>query len=130
MAESVVCNVLIDDDNIVEGLDIVVVATEKYFDDNNRFNFFNVVLESVSEGWSDDDDNWELREGIRTVLDTSNGDSEWRVEDTLTSTNIGEECFWLIPSSISLSIKSVVVIDNVEVCILLINKSVVIGNSL
>ncbi len=35
VAESVVSIVLIDDDNVVEGSDVVVVATEKCLDDNN-----------------------------------------------------------------------------------------------
>ncbi len=51
------------------------------------------------------------------MLDKTKGDDECAVEETSTSANIGEECFSLIPSSISLSIKSVTIVNDVEVCI-------------
>jgi hypothetical protein len=78
------------------------------------------VLECASEG-CDDDGDWKLSEGVKIMLDISNSEDGSGVEETLTSTSIGE-----IPSSISLSIKSVVVINNVEVCILFIDESVII----
>ncbi len=57
VAESVVCNVLIDDENVVGGVDIVVV-TEKDLDDNNRFNIVvDVVLECASEECDSGDEN-------------------------------------------------------------------------
>jgi hypothetical protein len=58
IAVSLVCKVLIDDDDddrVVSGIDSGVVGTEKYFDDNNRFDIVDIVLECASEERNGDD---------------------------------------------------------------------------
>ncbi len=56
IAVSLVCKVLIDDDDrVVSGIESGVVGTEKYFDDNNRFDFVDIVLECASEERNGDD---------------------------------------------------------------------------
>lgn len=102
------CNVLVDDgkrveyESIVVGLEssmvtsedsngVVFVISEKSFDDENRVNFGDLVLEDESERCNGDDKR-ERREGSRVVLDSVNGDDECGVEEISISTDNDEEC--------------------------------------
>jgi hypothetical protein len=68
----------------------VFLIPEKSFDDENRVNFGDSVLEGASE-WCNGDDKRERSEGSRVVLDRPNGNDGCRVEETLKSTDNREE---------------------------------------